>query len=49
LFANHKHLRVRPGAAIMPARMEPGYNPPWLRRDRPAVGDPGPVFYDVED
>ena len=49
LFANHKHLRVRPGAAIMPARMEPGYNPPWLRRDRPAVGDPGPVFRDDED
>ena len=49
LFAKHKHLRVRPGAAIMPARMEPGYNPPWLRRDRPAVGDPGPVFYDDED
>ena len=49
LLANTRHLRVRPGAAIMPARMEPGYNPPWLRRDRPAVGDPGPVFYDDED
>ena len=49
LLASTRHLRVRPGAAIMPARMEPGYNPPWLRRDRPAVGDPGPVFYDDED
>ena len=49
LLANTRHLRVRPGAAIMPARMEPGYNPPWLRRDRPSVGDPGPVFYDDED
>ena len=30
------NMRVRPGM-VVPGRMEPGYNPPWHRDNRPRV------------
>lgn len=39
------NFRVRPGAVI-PAKEAPGFVPPYLRRQRPAVAETGPVFYD---
>jgi hypothetical protein len=33
------NMRIAPGKTV-PVRMEPGYNPPWLRSNRPefAIG-----------
>jgi len=39
------NFRLRPGA-VVPAAYPPGYNPPWLRRDRPQYAETGSVFGD---
>jgi len=39
------NFRVRAGA-VVPAAYPPGYNPPWLRRDRPQYAETGSVFGD---
>ena len=38
------NLRIGPGRRVMP-RMEPGYNPPWLRDDRPRFAIGAGEFY----
>jgi len=38
------NMRIGPGKRVMP-RMEPGYNPPWLRDDRPRFAIGAGEFY----
>ena len=38
------NMRVGPGR-VVPQRMEPGYNPPWLRRERPRFAIGAGEFY----